>query len=427
MKRDKGLLRSRAPLSSTIDICLQAIQALRDNRLRTILSILGITVGIAAVMTISTVSKGGKHLVFTELETFGLKSIWIFREPEEKDPRKSVRSGTGIENSDYDAIKDSHSWAVRKISPVVSVLSRSKALLVRYHGRYSSTDLTGVSSDYLTINNDSLQKGRSFRDEDIARNRPVAIIGTDVQKDLFAKDVDPIGQNIRIGDKSVTVIGLLGEKNRDFLSSIGSAGGGNANHRIILPYTYLQQLLGKNEINYLQAESTGLADTDAAVSQMKDILKHRQGERFSYKATTMAQYITTAEKILKGVSVIGIIAASVSLFVGGMGIMNIMTTSVVERTREIGIRKALGASKGDILAQFLFEAILISLLGGALGLLLGMAVGYGLAVVTKMPLTPSWPSIIIALTVSILVGLISGYYPAFRASSLKPVEALRYE
>lgn len=408
-----------------MDICLQAVQALRDNRLRTILSILGITVGVAAVMAVGAVSKGGKYLIFKELETFGLKSIWIYREPAEKDPRRSVREGTGIDNADYDAMKGARSWAVRKISPVVN--AKGARLLVRYGNRFSGGQLSGVSPDYLGINNDSLIRGRFLRDGDISRNRPVAVIGPEVQKELFARDTDPIGRNIRINGNSVMVIGVLGEKNRDFLASISSGGGSNANGRILLPYTYLQQLLGKKEISLLQVESSGLADTDAAVFQVKDVLKRQHGERFSYKSETMAQYIKTTENILRGVSVIGIIAASVSLFVGGMGIMNIMSTSVVERTREIGVRKALGASRGDILVQFLFEATLISLLGGILGLLLGAVAGYVFAVVTGLPLTPSWPAVMVALTVSIVVGVVSGYYPAFRAASLRPVEALRYE
>jgi len=408
-----------------MDICLQAMQALRDNRLRTVLSILGITIGIAAVMSVGAISEGGRFLIFTELETFGLKTIWVYRDPAEKDPRKAVRAGTGIENNDFEALRSAHNWAIRKISPVVS--ARNEPLLVRNGNKYTNAQISGVSSDYLAISNDSLLKGRTFRDGDIARNRPVAIIGTDVQKDLFAKDMDPVGRNIRIGEKNVMVIGVLVEKKRDFLSSIGSAGGSNANGRILLPYTYLQQLLGKDEITYLQAETYSLADTDAAVLQIKNVLKHRHGERFAYKDETMAQYIKTTENILRGVSVIGIIAASVSLFVGGMGIMNIMSTSVVERTREIGIRKALGASRSDILAQFLCEATLISGLGGGLGLVLGIVAGYVLALVTGIPLTPSWPTVMIALAVSIFVGVVSGYYPAFRASSLKPVEALRYE
>lgn len=419
----KGPTESSKSLGTTRDIFLQAMQALRDNRLRTVLSILGVTVGIAAVMSVATVSAGGRYLIFTELETFGLKSVWIYRDSGEKDPRKAVRSGSGIDNSDYEAVKSAHIRVIKGLSPVVS--GGGEPLLVRQGSRYSNARITGVSGDYLSINNDSLQKGRSFGDEDISRNRPVAIIGSDVQKDLFGGDVDPVGQNIRIGGKSVTVIGVLGEKNRDFLSSIGS--NGNANSRILLPYTFCQQLLGTKEIKLLQAETSGLGDTDAAVFLVTEILKRRHGERFSYKAETMAHYITTTERILRGVTLIGVIAASVSLFVGGMGIMNIMSTSVVERTREIGIRKALGAAKKDILAQFLFEAVLISLLGGTLGLLLGGVVGYLLQMATGMPLAPSWPAVLAALMVSMLVGVVSGYYPAYRAASLKPVDALRYE
>lgn len=425
MKNAKAPDCRGVPFSSAVNIGLQALQALGDNRLRTVLSILGIAVGIAAVMAVSAVSKGGRHLVFAELQTFGLQSIWVFREPDDKDPRKAVRLGTGIENSDFETLKDTPHLAIDKLSPLV--YARGKALPVRYEGRYSDANIIGVSSDYLAIDNDTLQRGRPLREEDIAKNRPVAIIGPEVYQDLFKKESDPIGRSIRIGTKSVTVIGLLAEKNRDFLASIGSAGGNNANDRILLPYRYLQEMIGKKEINVLQAETTGLADTDAAVYQLKEFLRHRHGNRFSYKAQTMAQYITTTEKILQGVTIIGIVAASVSLFVGGMGIMNIMTTSVVERTREIGIRKALGASRGDILGQFLCEAVLISLIGGLLGLLLGLAAGFGLALLVKMPMTPSPLAIAVALTVSVVVGLLSGYYPAFRAANLQPVEALRYE
>jgi putative ABC transport system permease protein len=177
----------------------------------------------------------------------------------------------------------------------------------------------------------------------------------------------------------------------------------------------------------LQAEATSIADADAAVSQIKRILERRHGDRFSYKSETLAQYIHTTDNILKWVTFIGVVAASVSLFVGGMGIMNIMSTSVLERTREIGIRKALGAGRREILIQFLLEAILISAMGGVLGLILGVAAGYALALYAGIPLEPSWPMVLVALFVSVGVGLVSGYYPALRAAKLKPVEALRFE
>jgi len=408
-----------------IDIALEALLALKDNRLRTILSILGITVGIAAVMTVGTVSKGGRFFIFSELETFGLKSVWVFRDYADKNPHRSIRAGTGIENTDYTTVRDAGCSAVRLSSPIV--FARGRKLLIRAGSRYASGQLLGVGVDYVGINNDTLLYGRQFRAEDITHNHQVAIIGTEVVQDLFGASANPIGKDIRIGEKKFTILGVLAAKNRDFLASIGSAGGQNANNRLLLPYPLLQQMTNFKEINVLQAEATTLAQANTAVSQIEGILKHRHGDRFTYKSETMSQYIKTTDNILKWVTFIGVVAASVSLFVGGMGIMNIMSTSVLERTREIGIRKALGASRLDVLLQFVFEAILISSVGGILGLVIGILIGYALGLFTSIPLTPSWPAVMVSMIVSIGVGLLSGYYPALRAANLNPVEALRFE
>lgn len=408
-----------------VDIARESLLALRDNLLRTVLSVLGIMVGIAAVMTVGAVSKGGHYIIFSELETFGLKSVWVYRDYEDKDPQRAVRTGTGIKNDDYAALRAAGSPAVRLITPIVYTWRRK--MLVRYANQYAGAQVNGVGAEYLDINNDKLLYGRPFRKADITRNHQLAIIGTEVQNDLFGSLGNPVGRDIRIGERKFTVIGVLAAKSRDFLASIGSAGGQNANKRLLIPYTIFQQMTGTKEINLLQAEATSLDQANAAVSQIKRILERRHGHRFSYKSETMAQYIRTTDNILKWVTFIGVVAASVSLFVGGMGIMNIMSTSVLERTREIGIRKALGAGRREILAQFLLEAILISTMGGMLGLILGILAGYALALFAGIPLDPSWPMIIVAVVVSIGVGLVSGYYPALRAANLKPVEALRFE
>lgn len=408
-----------------LDIARESLLALRDNRLRTILSILGIMVGIAAVMTVGSVSKAGHHIIFSELKTFGLKSIWVYRDPANKDPQRAVRVGTGIENADYTTILAAECPAVRLLTPLV--FDQGKKLLVRNGNRYADAHITGVGAYYLEINNDTLLYGRPFREADIVRNHQLAIIGTEVQNDLFGSQVNPLGREIRVGERKFTVIGVLNSKSRDFLASIGSAGGQDANNRIVIPYTIFQLMIGTKEINLLQAEATSIAEADTAVSNIERILKRRHGDRFIYKSETMAQYIHTTENILKWVTFIGVVAASVSLFVGGMGIMNIMSTSVLERTREIGIRKALGAGRREILFQFLVEAILVSATGGLLGLIMGALAGCVLSLLAKIPLELSWPMILIAIIVSIGVGLVSGYYPALRAANLKPVEALRFE
>lgn len=418
-------MKKRLSHGFLVDIFCESLLALRDNQLRTILSILGITVGIAAVMTVGAVSKGGHFIIFSELETFGLKSVWVYRDQADKDPHRAVRAGTGIENADYVSIRAAGRPALRLLSPVLFV--KRENMLVRYGNKYSNSQINGVGADYLEINNDALMHGRPFREEDISRDRQVAIIGTEVQRDLFGPLSNSVGRDIRIGERKFAVIGVLAAKSRDFLASIGSSGGQNANNRLLIPYTVFQQMTGFKDINFLQAEAISLPDADTAVAQIIRILKRHHGDRFTYKGETMAQYIKTTENILKWVTFIGVVAASVSLFVGGMGIMNIMSTSVLERTREIGLRKALGASRKEILIQFLLEAVLTSFIGGILGLILGILAGYALAFLLRIPLEPSWPMVLVSMGVSIGVGLLSGYYPAHHAAGLKPVEAFRFE
>ena len=377
-------------------------------------------------MVVDTIGDAGEHIVFSELETFGLRSVWVFRDRKVKDPNRAVLSGSGIDSDDYAAVQAGCCPAVSRATPVVRDAERS--LLVQNQGRYSDAELSGVGHHYLGINNDRLTAGRDFSERDMRRRRPVAIIGTQVQKDLFPGLSNPVGREIRIGRQRYTVIGLLQEKSRDFLSSIGSAGKGDANNRILVPYSSFQEMLGlKKQLSYLQAEAVSLDEAKRATEQIIALLERRHKQAYDYRPETMKQYIATAGRILDGVSIVGVIAASVSLLVGGMGIMNIMSTSVLECTREIGLRKAVGAKRRDIMLQFLLEAVVISTLGGIIGLTLGSAASIILAQLTDFPLTPSVTAIMIALVVSVVVGIVSGYLPARRAARLHPVEALRYE
>lgn len=404
----------------------QALVSLRDNTLRTVLSVLGVTIGIAAVMVVDTIGDAGEHIVFSELETFGLRSVWVFRDRKVKDPNRAVLSGSGIDSDDYAALQAGCCPAVSRATPVVRDAERS--LLVQNQGRYSDAELSGVGHHYLGINNDRLTAGRDFSERDMRRRRPVAIIGTQVQKDLFPGLSNPVGREIRIGRQRYTVIGLLQEKSRDFLSSIGSAGKGDANNRILVPYSSFQEMLGlKKQLSYLQAEAVSLDEAKRATEQIIALLERRHKQAYDYRPETMKQYIATAGRILDGVSIVGVIAASVSLLVGGMGIMNIMSTSVLERTREIGLRKAIGARAGDILQQFLLEAVFISGLGGLLGIGIGVLANVAIALLADLPLTLSWGGAWLALSMSVLVGLLSGFYPAQRAARMQPVVALRYE
>ena len=410
-----------------LDVGQQAWLSLGDRKLRTALCIAGIAIGIAAVTLIGVVTQGGKQIVFSELQTFGLRSAWIYRDPKLSDPYRIARTGTGIDNDDLAALRESGCcMSLTRITPVVWGAGKAPAQ-ARAGRRYSGISALGVGADYLDINNDRITSGRGFNAIDIERARHVAIIGEKTRQELFEAHDNPVGREIRLGDEGFEVIGVLAAKDRSVLASIGSAGGQDANNRVLIPYRRLQAMVGSDQIEVLQVEVNASTPAQEAVERAARFLEQRHHGAFGYATQTMEQYGQTAHTILGGVSTIGIVAASVSLFVAALGILNIMSTSVLERTREIGVRKALGGTQGEILLQFLLEAGLISVSGGVIGLVLGGAVSVAIARLTGFPTIPSVSLIVLGLVVAILVGLVSGLYPAWRAARLRPVEALRYE
>jgi putative ABC transport system permease protein len=410
-----------------LDIAEQAWSALRDNQLRTMLSVVGVAIGVLAVIAIGMVSTIGHQAIFSELETFGLRSVWVVRDTRGKDALKSLRAGSGMDRDDIAAIGPDCCPSIEAVSPIVQdPAGRDK--IVRAGDHVVKATVQGVSPDYLQIVNDTVAAGRYLNESETARRRFVAVIGDDVAKELFggAAAGSPIGQSIRVGHQLFVVVGVLQRKDRGFLSSIG-VGGGEDNARVLIPFTTYQQMLGTREVSRIQAQAISVDAAETAAAEISILLKHRHRERFEYRVEVMAQYIRTANRILDGVSLIGVIAASISLFVGGLGIMNIMSTSVLERTREIGLRKAVGANAQDIRRQFLLEAVMISLMGATLGLVLGLAANLTLSAVLAQEVDMSWIAMSVSLLVSAAVGLASGYYPAMRAARLRPVDALRYE
>lgn len=408
-----------------MDVALQAWYSLGDRRFRTLLSVCGIAIGVAAVTLIDVVTHGGREVVFSELQTFGLRSVWISRDRTLVDPLKAQRTGTGIDNADFEALRNSSCCtAFTRMSPLL--LGPADASHIARAGRtFSRVQLEGVNEDYVPINNDHLVRGRAFTATDIDRARPVVIIGAKVRDELFGPAVDPIGRELRLDNRSFEVIGVLASKDRSLLTSIGS--GQDANGRLLMPYTRVQAMQNTNQIDVLQGEVRDGISATVAAQSAADFLRRRHRDAYGYRVDTMEQYVQTANNILEGVAVIGIVAASVSLFVAGLGILNIMSTAVLERTREIGVRKALGGSERDILLQFLIEAGFISLFGGLAGLVLGGLACAAIAWITHFPLDPAMLFNGMSLLVAVGVGLVSGLYPAYRAAHLKPVEALRYE
>lgn len=409
-------------MAKNIENILGALEALKANRFRTFLTLLGIIIGVAAVIMVGAAVRSGKSIIFDELQTFGLKSLWVYRSFFDDQPGTTSRSGTGINNDDIYSIRQ-HSPLIKRLTPVTEKWD----FWAKYGNNYIKVRFLAVGIDYFVINNDSLTRGRSFMAEDLKFRRPVCVIGSKVVEKLFDDSIDPVGQEIKIRNYTYTIIGILKEKSRDFLSSIGSVGGQDANNRLVIPITTYQRQFNTRDVSYIQAEAINISSAKEAAEDIKEILGNRHKKQFAYESQTMQQYIATANRIVQGVAWVGAIAAIVSLVVGGIGIMNIMTVSVVERTKEIGLRKAVGARKVDIMVQFLFESIFISFLGGIIGGGVGVGLIWLIQLLSNKPRLLAIEYVIISLIVSILTGIFSGLYPAHRAASLDPVEALRYE
>ncbi|MDH5326616.1 MAG: ABC transporter permease [Gammaproteobacteria bacterium] len=405
------------------DASVQALHSIAENRLRAMLSVLGIALGIAAVMAVGTASEAIKKYVFSELETYGLKSIWIYRKWENENPNRSVRQGSGISNEDFGNIQKGCCPAIARATPSVFV---NETTSVSAGSSFFDAVIEGIGVEYLGINNDRLMSGRNFRSDEVSRRKNVAIIAPKVAEGLFGRSGRYLGRSFRLFDQKFTVIGLLDNKNRDLLANLG-VDTYDVNGRILVPYTVYQTYLGSKDIHTLQAEAVSMAKTRDAVDQLEGLLNRSHSSKFEYVKETMEEWIQQAEYWRYSITAGGLGAAFIILLVGGMGVMNIMSTSVIERTREIGIRKAMGAQYSDILAQFLLESVYVTSVGGVIGLLLGVGVIYATGLFIGYPIHPSWYMALVALLVSMLVGIVSGYYPAHRAATMKPVDALRYE
>jgi len=407
------------------DVIEQALFSLRDNKLRSILSVLGVAIGIGAVMAVGSVAEGVRDYIYAELESYGIRTIWVYRQREEnQDPNKAVRQGSGIVDDDYEYFVKSKSCcpALKRVSPQVYWAEQQP---VRVGNEFYVPNMEGVGVEYLDIVNDKLEQGRNFTLNDMERRYPVAIVAPKAAQEMFGHS-NPVGRTFRYFEQKYTVIGLLKEKNRDILSKV-NADTYDINKRVLIPYTNLQSILGSKEIHTLLGEGYSLEGTIDAMDQVKTVLERRYGDRFKYKSENMQSWIDNAEQYINKIRLTGLAFAALALFVGGMGIMNIMSTSVIERTREIGIRKALGAQYEDIRFQFLMESTTVSLLGGAIGLLLGIIATFIIGLVAGYEFYPSWLIGAIALVVSALVGMFSGFFPARHAARMNPVDALRFE
>ena len=391
-----------------------ALRALRRNKMRSMLTMLGIIIGVGSVIAAVSITTGATKQVEDKVSALGQNVITVFSG---SFTGGAMRGGWGGAPTLTvgDALAIAQVPGVEAVSP--EVRDRNQILA---NGLNWNTLILGESPDYPQIRNWNMATGSMFADADVRSVAKVAVIGKTVADQLFP-DSDPVGQTLRIRDIPFKIVGVLEAKGFNLF-------GQDQDDTVIIPYTsHMKRVSRRTFVNSIQLQATSADNITKIQQDISEamLLRHRGEQDFTVRTQLeLAQAMTATAKVM---SVLLAAIASVSLIVGGIGIMNIMLVSVTERTREIGIRMAVGARGGDILVQFLVEAVTLSLIGGLIGIGLGVGASQIVSSLTDWPtLTPvSW--IVIASFSSGLVGIISGFYPAWKASKLDPIEALRYE
>jgi putative ABC transport system permease protein len=393
-----------------------ARQAIRRNALRSFLTILGIVIGVAAVIAMVTIGNGTTAKVTADLAKLG--SNLLFVRPGQFGPGRASTDAKPFNIRDIEALR-SQLVGVRTVAPVAQ-----KSVKVVYGARNHVTLVTGTDNEYFTTQDWLLAAGRQFLESEVRGGRAACIIGETARKELFGA-ADPIGKNIRVSNVSCEVIGSLEIKGQ-------SSTGADQDDTVLLPLrTFQRRIAGNTDIGSIYISAKDGVDTAKVQADTERLLReHRHispGEEDDFSVRDMKLLVQTTvgtTTVLTGL--LGAVAA-VSLLVGGIGIMNIMLVSVTERTREIGIRLAIGALESQVLTQFLVEAIVLSLFGGLIGTLLGLGLAWATTGGLKVPFFVDPKIIVIAFGFSALVGVVFGYFPARRAAHLDPIEALRHE
>lgn len=397
-----------------------ALRALQRNKLRAFLTMLGIIIGVAAVIAMVAIGQGSKKSIQDQLSSMGSNMITIR-------PNSNVSAGARLDFSSVQTLTLADVTALKKqgqyinaVSP--SVTSRGQVI----NGAYNwPTSMQGVNIDYLTIRNWPLKAGVVFTQSDLNSAAKVCLVGQTVVDNLFPGGEDPLGKTIRFNKIPFRIIGVLAEKGEN-------AFGQDQDDIVLAPYTTVQERITASiYLQNIYAAAINENSTAQAADEVSGILRtsHRlqAGDEDDFTVRTQAELINTFSSTSQLLTVLLTAIAGISLVIGGIGIMNIMYVSVTERTKEIGLRMSIGARGKDILLQFLVEAILISVTGGLIGIILGVVASQVITLTLKWPTLIAESSIVLSFLVCAITGIFFGYYPALKASRLDPIEALHYE
>jgi putative ABC transport system permease protein len=405
---------------SFADLIAETFHSLTSNKVRSGLTILGIVVGIASVIAMVAIGEGSKASIEQSIQAAGSNILTI-------SPSAGGQTGAGARsfgmNVESLTREDAEALSALALVSGVAPSSTGQAQLVAGETNANAM-LYGVTAEYATVKGLTVASGSFVSARDDEKYAQVVVLGSSLAEDLFGTGVDPVGQKIRSGNMLLTVIGVLAEK--------GTSGSTNIDSAALIPLSTCQRYVtGSEYLSTITLTVTDEEQMDTAEATVEALLLQQHGiadpDYADFQIQNMTDMLSTVEDVTSTFTTLLAGIASISLLVGGIGIMNMMLTTVTERTREIGLRKAIGASSGAISSQFLAESVVLTLLGGALGVLAGWGIGTIAASLLGSTAVITLDSVLLAASVCTAIGVLFGYYPARRAAALSPIEALRYQ
>lgn len=397
-----------------------ALKALNNNKMRCFLTMLGVIIGVGAVIAMLAIGQGSKNSIKAQISEMGSNMIMIFPGAENRGGvRQSSDDMQTLKPSDYEALV----MQASRISHITPTVNGSGQWI--YGNNNYPSQAQGVNTQFLDIRQRKVAQGEMFTEEDVKKAAKVCVLGKTLVDNLFPSGTDPIGKVVRFGTIPMTVVGVLEEKGYNTM-------GQDQDNLALVPYTtVMKRVLATDYLQGIQASAVDEEQSEQAIEEITEILrdqhKLREGDENNFTIRSMQELAEMISSTSSMMTVLLAAVAGISLLVGGIGIMNIMIVSVTERTREIGLRMSIGATGRDIMMQFLIEAVIISVTGGLLGILMGATATWMISLFAHWPVQIDASAVVLSFVVCTVIGIIFGFYPAAKASNLDPIEAIRYE